>query len=120
VAFSGTLDGMMIDEVLDGVDFRQSGDRLEITFSSNGVDRMLLEYLGSLDPGDSIAARGFIDLSDSGGMSVGNCDIDGFFSTITRDEGDQGGTFVLRGLHAEPFCTGRELVGTLTGCFRDP
>lgn len=136
VWFSGTVDGLPVEGNLVARSFvfenafgGGTTGRLEVVFSADGADRLFLEFSTNIDDGETSAARGFIDLSGQGGVSAGNCDIEGFYSTIglnaapDADAGTPlppGGTFTLRGLRAEPFCTGRDLTGTITGCFSNP
>ncbi len=129
VAFTGTVDDQPVDERLTGLTTTFENafgggttGTLEITFSADGADRLFLEFSTNIQDGDSSEARGFIDLSGQGKISAGNCNIEGFFSTISlNEESDaglpRGGTFILRGLRAEPFCTGAQMSGTITGCF---
>jgi hypothetical protein len=129
VAFTGTVNGQPVDERLTGLSTTFENafgggttGTLEVAFSSDGADRLFIEFGTNIQDGESSDARGFIDLSNQGKLSVGNCNIEAFFSTISlNEESDaglpRGGTFVLRSLRAEPFCTGADVSGTITGCF---
>jgi hypothetical protein len=129
VEFSGTVDGVEVNEKLVGLTTTFENafgggtvGTLEVTFSADRSDRLFLEFSTNIDDGDSSEARGFIDLSGQGKISVGNCDIEAFFSTISLNDATDaglppGGTFTLRSLRAEPFCTGAQVSGIITGCF---
>lgn len=126
VAFAGELDGEEVSERLTTVAFTDEDltgptRSLEIAFSSTGLARIALEYGDEPDGGErTYAARGYIDLSERGGLVAGNCNIDGFISTVRFDADGLGGTFTFRGLREQPFCDGRSMVGVINGCFRVP
>ena len=76
-----------------------------------------LEF-GELVPhGASTSAFGWFQ--DAGrDLDVGNCDTDGFVSTLRIDDDGDGVTFVLRDLRRAPYCGGAAVTGELAGCFR--
>lgn len=85
-----------------------------------GGDRLFLAWPRLVANGDTVVARGEIDLSSSEGFAFGNCDMDGHPSRMTMDHEGGGGTFVLEALHRMPYCETSEQPGALGGCFRSP
>lgn len=65
--------------------------------------------------GESVPARGW---SRGPGFDVGHCWDEAFPGTITVDADGNGGSFLLRGLHRPPYCSGPTVRGALAGCWR--
>ena len=59
-----------------------------------------------------------MDFSATGGVHAGNCDTGEEVSTYSMDKDGDGATFVLRGLHSDPYCSSPELSGAIAGCLR--
>lgn len=77
---------------------------------------LYLEFPAAVANGDSVEARGNIDLGD--GMAYGNCETGDFVSILRKL--DQGGQFLLEDIRMAPYCDNSPVDGSLAGCFSPP
>lgn len=128
IAIEGTVDGADVSArfVYDGSyawvndldDEDEEPGTLDIHDAANGA--LHLEWFGLLANGASTDARGFVDLSPSGGPNYGNCETQELTGTITAGDDGVPGTFVLRDVRAAPYCEQDALEGEIVGCWTEP
>lgn len=86
---------------------------LEVFGTSTVVAR--IEFTDLLADGDTVAARGYVKLTQQG-IDAGNCETADLSGRITALGG--GWKFTLVDLHASPYCGGPALSGSFAGCIR--
>jgi hypothetical protein len=118
----GTVDGAQHEVTFFPTShaFSNIGPDAEFTASVAGSSGSVsLAWGASVLDGDSTAARGQIDLPASS-LVAGNCDTAALSGRLLMNDEGGGFRFVLRDLHASPFCSGAAITGELRGCFSFP
>jgi len=121
---TGTLDGvvvsqqMSVDSYVFGNAINQESGTLVAPVVQGEAPKLKITFTKLVANGGSVAARGELDFSATGGVHAGNCETGDEASTFSMDKDGDGATFVLRQLHSDPYCTSPELDGALAGCVR--
>lgn len=118
----GTLDGKDVSETVDAPSYSFGNATLqgkgELNVPAVNPQQVKLSFSQTVINGRSVSATGMVDFSATGGVHAGNCETGEEVSTYGMDADGDGATFVLRHLHADPYCSGPELDGALAGCLR--
>lgn len=119
VAITGDLDGAPYEFRMtwEGYSFVNAGiggadGHFDVTFDS-GAARIVFDFRDVLANGGEVMALAQLN---AGGVNVGNCPDEPFWSILTRGP-DGDGTFTLSNLRPYMYCEEAELEGTLHGCY---
>jgi hypothetical protein len=114
----GTVDGATVSVVRATMGYafaNKLGDAPGTVDATTAQGQLAIEFSQLTADGGHSPARGAIVDSEVA-LDVGNCETEGFVSTLDLDADGNGAHFTLRQLKHAPYCTGAAATGQLSGC----